>query len=177
MNHKARPVRAEHHPWVFSYGSNLHIDQMQRRCPDSRPVSRLTLHGFKLVFRGVADIVPTGDPADVVEGAVYSISARDEQALDRYEGFRRDAPQDGLYRKEFFPVLLNAESTEPVQVMYYVMNRGTIAPPGARYYETIEEGFEAWGIPLGTLEAACLDADEQADVLSWLARLPTTASR
>ena len=40
------------------YGSNLNRTQMQERCPDANIVTTKVLKGWRLCFRGVADIVP-----------------------------------------------------------------------------------------------------------------------
>ena len=44
--------------YIFAYGSNLDVLQMQSRCPESTPVGSAYFPNWKLVFRGVADIVP-----------------------------------------------------------------------------------------------------------------------
>ena len=33
----------------LAYGSNLHIGQMQRRCPTAEVLGTSTLHGYRLV--------------------------------------------------------------------------------------------------------------------------------
>ena len=45
----------------LAYGSNLHIGQMQRRCPTAEVLGTSTLHGYRLVFNGVATIEPDPD--------------------------------------------------------------------------------------------------------------------
>ncbi len=133
----------------FAYGSNLHREQMQGRCPDSRPVSALTLPGFRLVFRGVADITPDIDSS--VEGAIYAISARDEQALDRYEGW------PSLYRKEYFLCEIDGQIR---QVMYYKMNAHDIGTPSEYYFDVIAQGFRDWGLNTHALLRAREHAEE-----------------
>lgn len=149
-----RPVRRLSHDadtYYFAYGSNLNINQMLRRCVDAEFVAPLRLPGFRLVFRGVADIVPADSPDQCVEGAVYKISEADEFELDVYEGFRRNAPHAGLYRKEAFAARLDGEI---IEIMYYTMNRGHITAPSSHYFETILQGFRDWELDTGSLYAA-----------------------
>ena len=79
--------------YYFAYGSNLIKKQMKERCPDSNPVSIVTLHNYKLVFvgwsrqwrGGVASLrVFRGER---VIGAIYEISEKDLSKLDKFEGY------------------------------------------------------------------------------------------
>ena len=69
----------------FGYGSNLWLDQMARRCPESKFVGLGILRGWKWFInnRGYANIIPSSE--DLVYGLVYKISPSDEASLDRYE--------------------------------------------------------------------------------------------
>lgn len=134
----------------FAYGSNLNLEQLEWRCPTAQPVSRLTLPDWQLEFRGVADIVPC--PGTEVVGALYSICPADELALDRYEGFRRQSPDAGMYRKVFRPI--QDKRGLKHTMMFYVMNRVGLWPPSEGYLETIRQGYADWGLPPATLEAA-----------------------
>ena len=42
-----------------AYGSNLNKEQMQKRCPKSKPFGAMVLDKFRLTFKGVADIEKT----------------------------------------------------------------------------------------------------------------------
>jgi hypothetical protein len=59
----------------FAYGSNLNMDQMRQRCPDSTGVSTAVLDGWQLVERTYADIEKC--PGECVNGALYEISKND----------------------------------------------------------------------------------------------------
>ena len=81
----------------FAYGSNLHHQQMKRRCKDSRFIKKITLKGYSLTFRskyGAADIEKKR--GNKVYGAIYDISKSDERKLDRYEEYPT------VYVKMFF---------------------------------------------------------------------------
>ncbi|KAI9465170.1 Butirosin biosynthesis, BtrG-like protein [Lactarius psammicola] len=70
----------------FGYGSNLWMDQMNRRCPDSRYIGIGVLHEWCWIInqRGYANVVPSS--GDYVYGFIYEINSKDEQSLDNYEG-------------------------------------------------------------------------------------------
>lgn len=70
----------------FGYGSNLWLNQMANRCPDSTFVAIAALQDWKwfINVRGYANIVPS--PGDVVYGMVYAITPANERSLDRCEG-------------------------------------------------------------------------------------------
>jgi len=135
----------------FAYGSNLNKRQMTRRCPDARPLSLLHLENWKLVFRGVADIVPS--PGDFVSGGVWVISDNDERALDIYEGYRGDG--SGMYRKVGVPIEpFKMRGETFTELMFYVMNSDGIMPPSEGYLASIREGFKDFGLRLKPLNDA-----------------------
>ena len=115
----------------FAYGSNLCLDQMKERCPDSEKVTSFTLKDYKLVFRTVADIEKSIDSG--VEGVIFRISKKDEIALDRYEGV------PDLYRKEYLGLGINGRIKK---VLYYKMNIKGLGKPSNTYYRVIEKGYE-----------------------------------
>ena len=70
----------------FAFGSNLHLGQMAKRCPESRYVGVAKLHDwrFQINNRRYANVVPS--PGSCVEGLVYRLSLTDEANLDKSEG-------------------------------------------------------------------------------------------
>ena len=119
----------------IAYGSNMNKEQMKRRCPNAIPIGSGILKNYKLVFKGVADIIKC--PGEKVPIVVWKITENCEEALDRYEGYPR------LYRKEYVEVEINGKKKTG---MVYVMNHGTIAPPSKYYYEIIYEGYKDFKI-------------------------------
>ena len=91
----------------FAYGSNLNMAQMAQRSPTATPLGSAYFPGWRLVFRGVADI-EIGEPEDLLPVGIWEIGPEDEAALDRYEGVG-----SGLYRQ----VMING-------MMTYRMNSG-----------------------------------------------------
>jgi len=138
-----------------AYGSNLHIVQMQQRCPESNLIGRGFIQNYELEFRGVATIKPS--PGMNVPVVVWSISKSDELELDRYEGVAH-----GLYRKELIEVQLKmdehaATRTKFVEAMVYIMNvdeTRPIASPRLEYYEVIRQGYVQHGFSFCPLVVA-----------------------
>ncbi|KAF7440626.1 hypothetical protein PC9H_000972 [Pleurotus ostreatus] len=101
----------------FGYGSNMWLEQMERRCPQSTYVGIAILEGWRWMIneRGYANVVPSAE--DHVYGLVYKLSEEDEKSLDVYEGVPLD------YIKKFMAVkqsgsapLLNKEFNTLVYV-------------------------------------------------------------
>jgi gamma-glutamylcyclotransferase (GGCT)/AIG2-like uncharacterized protein YtfP len=132
----------------FAYGSNLNLQQMQRRCPDATPMDKLYLQKWKLVFRGVADVVPSDDHC--VPGGLWKLTKRCEAALDRYEGWHPD--QNGMYRK--VTVAVDGLPDGETHVMMYVMNSTGICPPAVSYFDGIRAGYKDFGLKVAALTLA-----------------------
>jgi hypothetical protein len=149
---KPLPIRPVRRALYFAYGSNLNEEQVFRRCPGARCYGPCTLPDYRLVFDGVADIIPARGAA--VEGALYEITDKCECALDRYEGFPH------LYVKTTFEIeeTRKGRPTRRRKVMVYTMETNQIRPPSEGYVETIRQGFDDWGIPHATLDAAVKEA-------------------
>lgn len=133
----------EYRRLYIAYGSNINLEQMANRCPNSKVIGKEMLKGYELEFRGVATIVPN-DKSEVPI-LIWEIDGRDEHSLDRYEGF------PNLYRKELFEIEVDGEKKE---CMAYLMNKGQISPPTSYYYSVINQGYEANGMDKSYLRAA-----------------------
>ena len=133
----------EYRRLYIAYGSNINLEQMSNRCPNSKVVGKEMLKGYELEFRGVATIVPKENTE--VPVLIWEIDGRDEHSLDKYEGF------PNYYRKELFEIDVNGEKKE---CMAYLMNSGHISPPMSYYYNVIKQGYEANGMDTSYLRAA-----------------------
>jgi AIG2-like family len=109
---------------------------MAQRCPGAKPLGRIKLSGWKLVFRGVADAIQ--EPGAFCYGGVWRITPEDEVALDTYEGVR-----PGLYRKEYIPIVPYGEDC----MLIYTMNSTGIFPPSESYLECIKQGYRDFKMP------------------------------
>lgn len=130
-------------PYYFAYGSNLDLNQMLRRCPTARPVEAIVLPNWRLVFRGVADIVPA--QGCICRGGVFTIQPADLEALDRYEGF------PSLYGRE------DVGTYKGKPLMAYTITRGyadRFNLPDGGYYQTIVRGYGDFDLDTDTLDEA-----------------------
>ncbi|KAI9773057.1 MAG: hypothetical protein M1840_008177 [Geoglossum simile] len=95
-------------PLYFGYGSNMWLDQMKRRCPNSPYVGIAILREWKWIInqRGYANVVPS--EGDVVYGLVYELDGNDERILDRCEGVPH------VYEKQEHPIEIFREGIAPL---------------------------------------------------------------
>ena len=141
--------------YYVAYGSNLNRRQMAFRCPDARPVATALIKDHRLVFRGNArgTGVATVEPESgcKVPVGIWTISPRDEKALDRYEGF------PWLYDKK--TITMDLEGVK-IEAMIYIMTEGhQVAAPSGGYVSTIAEGYRDFGFDLKPLMEAVVDTD------------------
>ena len=132
--------------FYFAYGSNLHHQQMKRRCADSVFIKKFILENHLLTFRSpykVADI--NEKKGSFVPGALYEISKSDEKKLDLYE----DYPI--LYKKMYFKYYNNT-------VMTYIMTKKTIFRyPTERYLNVVKQGYKDCKLDQKYLKKALLN--------------------
>ncbi|MCI9544074.1 MAG: gamma-glutamylcyclotransferase [Acutalibacter muris] len=132
-----------------AYGSNLNKEQMRYRCPTAKFYGTGELQGYELQFKGrersaFATIAPK-EGASVPVG-LWEIQAKDEKALDMYEGF------PSHYFKENVPVQVGGKE---VNAMVYVMNlRMDFNLPSTSYYATVHQGYRDCGLDTAALEQA-----------------------
>ena len=85
--------------------------------------------------------------------AVWDISEKNEQALDRYEGY------PSHYFKQNVPVQLDGEE---VNAMVYIMNlRMGFGMPSPYYYQTVYDGYNDCGLDTDVLDKAVLKSTAQ----------------
>ena len=132
----------------FAYGSNLNRDDMRARCPGAHPGVPARLDGWKLTFRGVANIEPSAGAT--VHGALWWLTDADVSSLDAYEG----APSHYVQRR------VKVETTGgPIEAMTYVMTRASyVGLPSPWYLDRIATGFRQWGLPMKPLTTALEEA-------------------
>ena len=115
----------------FAYGSNLHHQQMKKRCKDSHFIKKIILKDYSLTFRskyGAADIEK--NRGKKVCGALYNISKADEKRLDFYEEYPT------MYKKMFFKYYNE-------KIMTYTMVKKTKkVSPSLQYLNVIKQGYK-----------------------------------
>lgn len=131
-----------------AYGSNINLEQMAYRCPNSTVAGTAMLKGYELQFRHHATIEPNEDTE--VPVLLWELDPQDERFLDRYEG------EPKYYRKEKIKLELNGES---VEAMVYIMNGDRpLEAPTEQYYSIIEQGYIENGLDTSYLETALEEA-------------------
>ena len=134
----------------IAYGSNLNTAQMAFRCPDAEAVGTGIIEGYRLAFRALgASAFATIEACEgeSVPVAVWRISRRDEQALDRYEG------QPVHYTRECMDVLM--DDGRRISGLVYVMNpRAVPRLPSLGYFDAVLSGYHSFGLDAGKLYEA-----------------------
>lgn len=142
--------------YYIAYGSNLNVEQMKRRCPDAKMVGSGRLERYALEFRGRkgnAHATITEQEGSAVPVLLWKLSTQDERRLDQYEG----APT--YYGKELLTVEIGGERYE---AMVYRMQPGYAQNlPSAEYYQTIFEGYQAFGFSEAILRDAVMQAADE----------------
>lgn len=131
----------------MAYGANLNIRNMQMRCPAAEPIGAIMLPDFRLVFKGVADIIEA--PGLEVPIGYWEITPECEASLDRFEGYRAEAPSEGLYRKRYWK-----KAGSKTRYMAYVMNLSHFGPPQQSYFDSIAEGYDDFDFSYDRLNEA-----------------------
>ena len=122
----------------IAYGSNMVQKQMAYRCPDAKLLGVGYICGARLEFYRHATVEKTDDESSRVPVAVWEINDRDEERLDRYEGF------PSYYIKEQWTVRMNDGSE--IEGMIYLMNMIQHYPPTPSYYKDIEDAYRKLGL-------------------------------
>lgn len=116
-----------------AYGSNMNLEQMDYRCPNSKVICNGKLMGWKLVFNVHADVIK-GKKSDFVPVVVWDIDDKDWNRLDMYEGF------PSYYIKKEVDVILDNGKEEKAIVYVMADNRKGISPPMRSYFDCIVRG-------------------------------------
>ncbi len=121
-----------------AYGSNMIVDQMRKRCPNARLVSREYLEGYNLECRDIYSGIYLNayqDDATSIPIYVWEITESDEANLDEYEGY------PDSYIK------IDVETSLGVAMMYVMSDKvGEQGLPAIEYMSPIydlyvEEGY------------------------------------
>ena len=131
-----------------AYGSNMNLEQMAYRCPNSKVVCNGRLKGWKLVFNYHADVIRTNNENDFVPVVVWNVAEDDWVRLDMYEGY------PSYYIKEIVNVILDNGKVEKAVVYVMADNRKGICPPTQTYFDGICEGYIENGIDVKYLYEA-----------------------
>jgi gamma-glutamylcyclotransferase (GGCT)/AIG2-like uncharacterized protein YtfP len=134
-------MTADERPFLyFAYGANTNRRGMEGRCPAAAFHRTCRLDGYRLVFRGVADIEPAAREA--VQGVVWRVTPKCIDSLDAFEGY------PVLYGRQLCDI------GEEEQAFFYQMNEAGYGLPSTGYYGTLRQGYTDFGLPESELRAA-----------------------
>lgn len=147
----------------FAYGSNMTVQRLCARVPSAQFVCSAKLVGYKLKFHkpskrdgsGKCDSAFSGNSADCVYGAVFSILESELALLDSFEG-------QGLgYDRRV--VSLVTESLGNIEAQIYLATKFDASlRPLDWYKEHVVRGAKAIGLPnsyVASIEAVTCDVD------------------
>ena len=126
----------------FAYGMNTNSEEMAHRCPGAVSLghARLINHSFR--FAQHADVEPCAD--SYVDGVLWEITDEHLRALDLLEGYPH------YYNRVVSSVIHGART---FHVLVYRMQPGhPDSEPTRGYYNLIQEGYRAHGVPTDQLE-------------------------
>ena len=130
----------------IAYGSNLNVQQMKWRCPDARIMGTGELKDWRLLFKGSktgAYLTIEKCEGYSVPFAVWEVSASDEAALDRYEGF------PSFYYKQELPLeykgIRTARKHKTNGFVYIMHEDRPVGMPSKHYVEVCAEGYMTFG--------------------------------
>ena len=145
----------------LAYGSNLNVAQMSMRCPTATVFGRTELEDYRLAYKGSKTgsyLTIEKAPGCKVPVAVWSVTLRDEEALDRYEG------HPTFYRKENIRIKVDRgrRGRKPiVDAFIYIMNGHGYGLPTSHYVKVCSVGYSQFGFDTKYLDEALEYTKEQ----------------
>lgn len=142
--------------YYLAYGSNLNIPQMNWRCPTAKPKGTGFIEDYELLFKGSR----TGSYLTIekrkgsrVPVAVWEVTAEDEKALDRYEGYPTFYYKANI--KDFSYKGFRRCKDRTVDAFVYIMHEErSIGIPTQHYVDVCSEGYETFGFDISFLDEA-----------------------
>ena len=132
--------------YYIAYGSNLNIRQMRMRCPSARIIGTAEIKDYELLFKGSqTGAYLTIEPkiGASVPVAVWSVTAEDEAALDRYEGFPT------FYYKAEMKLPIKGIKSGKVRIrntFVYIMHEDRqLGIPSRFYVQICLDGYRSFG--------------------------------
>lgn len=143
LNHKDPAHVAQRYNYC-AYGSNLSLEQMQKRCPEADIVGTGLLRNAELFFAYYAGIKEIA--GKICPIGVYKLNARDIATMDRREGMGR------AYDR--YLVTVDMADGSKLRCFTYVKWNQVIEAPSKMYMETVTQGYRDWNLPMSFLKEA-----------------------
>lgn len=132
--------------YYVAYGSNLNVRQMLMRCPTARMIGTSVIKDYRLMFKGSQTgsyLTIESELGSEVPVGVWAVSAADERALDRYEGY-----PSFYYKKELILPIKGIRTGKVRQrnIFVYIMHEERrLGTPSDFYLQTCIEGYRNFG--------------------------------
>ena len=139
-----------------AYGSNMNIEQMAYRCPNSKVVGKGMINDYKLKFSYHADIVKSA--GDCVPVVLWDVPEIDFYVLDIYEGVK-----GGYYKRVNLPV--ETSRGKKNAIVYVMCGEHEFLMPSETYYLIIKHGYVANKISQRYLYNAIIECAEKEGIL------------
>ena len=141
----------------FAYGSNLKLEQMKKRCPESRKVGSSVLYGYKLLFRkhdncsdGRLTIEKEKDKTIPI--GIFEMPENNKISLDSREGVHNNC-----YKVEWLECDFNGST---IKGFAYIMENPKKAKPTQEYIDKAKRGYKDFGFDECYLEEALKECEE-----------------
>ena len=131
--------------YYIAYGSNLNVGQMRMRYPHATILGTANLKGWELLFKGskTGSYLTIEECEDgTVPVVIWEVTAPDEAALDRYEGF-----PDFYYKRDIRLQYkgIRTGKRRTVTAFAYIMHEDRpIGVPSHFYMRTCLEGYDTF---------------------------------
>ena len=138
--------------YYIAYGSNLNVQQMTWRCPTARIIGTSEVKDYRLMYKGSKTgsyLTIEPEVGAAVPVVAWEVSAQDELALDRYEGF-----PSFYYKKELvLPIKgIRTGKVRSRRVFVYIMHEERpFGVPSRAYLQTCANGYRYFGFDVNTL--------------------------
>lgn len=141
--------------YYLAYGSNLCKRQMAFRCPDAEPVGTGFITDYELLYKGSktgAYLTIEQKKGGKVPVGIWKITVKDEESLDRYEGFPYF-----YYKQDVDISFTDAQTGKEVKTkaLVYIMHENRqLGIPSEFYVATCHEGYMDFGFDTDFLNKA-----------------------
>lgn len=135
--------------YYIAYGSNLNVNQMKRRCPESKIIGKGFINNYELLFKGSftgAYLTIEKKKGGKVPIAIWQVSKQDELNLDIYEGYPK------FYYKKNFEIKNNDKKTKAFA--YIMHEERKINIPSEYYINTCIDGYKFFDFDIKFLKNA-----------------------
>lgn len=142
--------------YYLAYGSNLNLEQMKYRCPTAKPIGKMNLKDYRLVYKGLADnfaylTIEKSKGSEVPLG-LFEVSYFDILSLDDYEGYPNS------YSKFYIPIQVEGKNKK---ALIYIMNKSyNYHIPSKKYVATCLQGYSDFDFDINILNKALYDTTD-----------------